>query len=100
MWSVGGLTMYHLNLLSTDMTTNEDIKNTYAKRRNPNRACCLVNCVRRCFPPLYPSFVRVPRLADASARSVLPCAVLPDSVAVVVSAPEKSDTDEQAALLE
>ncbi|XP_057307130.1 palmitoyltransferase ZDHHC14-like isoform X1 [Hydractinia symbiolongicarpus] len=63
-WSVVGLAGFHTYLVSSNLTTNEDIKGTWAAKRgekneNPySRGSVLGNCFHILFGPAYPSLIR------------------------------------------
>jgi hypothetical protein len=50
--SVGGLFIYHVGLISTNVTTNESIKGTYRRRRNPHNKGLAANWREFLYKPL------------------------------------------------
>jgi len=63
-WSVVGLAGFHTYLVSSNLTTNEDIKGTWAAKRgekceNPySNGSMLANCFQIVCGPAYPSLIR------------------------------------------
>lgn len=63
-WSVVGLAGFHTYLVSSNLTTNEDIKGTWAAKRgesceNPySSGSFFGNCANVLFGPAYPSLIR------------------------------------------
>ncbi|KAI3435258.1 S-acyltransferase [Psidium guajava] len=54
-WFVGGLTVFHLHLISTNQTTNENLKHRYVGRTNPFNKGVLNNFKEVFFSPIPPS---------------------------------------------
>ena len=58
-WSIVGLTFYHLGLIARGISTNEDIKRSFKAKINPyipENAWCLGNLLRACCGPLKISY--------------------------------------------
>ena len=73
--SVGGLLLYHVSLISSNMTTNEKMKGVFLYRRNPHHMGVAANWIAFLTPPLShrESFVagdwRQVHLSQAAARA-------------------------------
>lgn len=88
--SVGGLAAFHNFLSICGVTTNEDLKNLYKRRRNPYSRGLIKNFLFIIFPPLYPRYlytkVTTP-LPDARRAKGEETALLPEEQVGLIGAP-------------
>lgn len=90
-WFVGGLTVFHFYLISTNQTTYENFRYRYDKKENPHNKGILRNFKEIFFSPLAPSLNKF--RAIASEEEQIPDERIHPSFRVDISSKEKIDIE-------